>query len=559
MDLFAVLFIAPSVHHPESGSNMAEIQSWFSSAIFYRVYVKAFCDSNADGQGDIQGLITRLQHIQDLGVNTVWLMPVFEQYGKGTSQGIVDFYKVQYEYGSMRDFELLVQSVHSRRMRLVLDLEMNHTSDHHPWFVSSRSDPQSQYRNYYIWSASDKKYHGVRHLSAERNHSNWHLDEESGQFYWSRFSASYPELNYDNPDVRTEMVRVMRFWLAKGVDGFCFEGLPYLFERDHTSCENLPETHHYIKAVRAFINQNFPERVLLGSMNQPPLEVEGYFGGGNELHFVVHPTLPAMLFLVMADHDAGLLKQIIDQMAATPDACQWVNQLTNPYGLILDQISAKEQEILRQVYAPDVPSRQNVEISRRLAPMLRNEPRAIQLLNALLFSLPGAPVVFYGDEIGMGDGVGFSDRAGLFFPMQWDETKGAGFSQAMPEKFFAPIINQPPYDQKSLNVAEMEVDPESHLNFMKHLIKTRRDHPELSSGTLEWLDTDNPSVVAFIRRDNNKALFVVYNMSDRTCGARIPREVRQESRLDLLNGYLRLQPDLTNITLKPYQFGWFSL
>ncbi len=538
---------------------MADDQNWFSSAIFYRVYVRAFCDNNMDGHGDIQGLISRLQYIQELGVNTIWLMPIFEQSLKDADQGVVDYYKVQYEYGSMRDFELLVQNVHSRRMRLIIDFEMDHTSDQHPWFISSRSDPESPHRKYYVWSASDQKYRGVRAISGDRTQSNWHLDEASGQYYWSRFSAALPELNYDHSDVRTEMVRVMRFWLSKGVDGFGLDGLPYLFERERTSSVNLPETHLYLKAVRAFIDQNFPERILLGSLNQPMPEVEAYFGEGNELHQVAHPTLPALLFMVMVEQDAGILRQVIDQMAVIPDACQWANQLTSPEGLILDQLSPKEVDILRQAYAPDVHSRHGSGIYRRLAPMLRNDQRIIRLMNALLFSLPGSPVIFYGDEIGMGDGQGFIGKTGLFFPMQWDETKGAGFSQAMPEKFYAPIIDQPPYDQKDLNAVDQEVDPESLLNFMRHLTKVRRSHPELSGGTLEWLETDNPAIAAFIRRQDQKALFAVYNLSDRTCGARIPREVRQESRLDLLGGYLRLQPDLTNITLKPYQFSWFAL
>src|SRR5574340_99457 len=516
---------------------MADGQNWFSGAIYYRVYVRAFCDSNTDGHGDIQGLISKLQHIQELGANTIWLMPIFEQSRKDADQGIVDYYKIQYEYGSMRDFELLVQNIHSRRMRLVIDFEMDHTSDQHPWFVSSRSDPESPYRNYYVWSATGQQYHDVRHISGDRSRSNWHLDDASGQYYWSRFSSALPELNFDHPDVRTEMVRVMRFWLSKGVDGFGLEGLPYLFERERTSGVNLPETHHYLKAIRAFIDQNFPERVLLGNLNQPTQEAEVYFGEGNELHQAVHPTLPALLFMVMLEQDAGFLRQVIDQAAGRPDGCQWVNQLTSPEGLVLDQLAPKEQEILRQGYTTDVQSRTGTSIYRRLAPMLRNDQRTIRLMNALLFSIPGAPVVFYGDELGMGDGQGLSGRSGLFFPMQWDETKGAGFSQAMPEKFYAPIIDQPPYDQKDLNAAEQDVDPESLLNFMRRLIKTRKDHPELATGSLEWLDTDNPAIAAFIRRQDQKALFAVYNFSDRTCGARIPREVRQESRLDLLGGY----------------------
>lgn len=538
---------------------MTDTQLWSTHAIIYRVHVRGFCDSNADGQGDIPGLISRLQHIQELGANTILLEPIFQRSAEEPGQGIVDFYKLQYEFGSMKDFELLVHAVHSRRMRIILTLEMNHTSDQHPWFMSSRSDRQSPFRNFYVWSDSDKKYPRVRHLSSNQSRTNWHEDEKTGQYYWSRFSAVLPELNYDHPDVRTEMVRVMRFWLNKGIDGLKLEGLPFLFERDHTNCENLPEIHQYLKAVRAYFDQNFPERLLLGEMLQPLKAVESYFGEANELHLLAHPSLPAQLLLVMIDQDASVIRRLLDQMSVLPDGCRWVTPLTSPEGLDFDLLSAEDRKVLLPVYFPGETMPSSLRIHRRFAPLLNNDQRVIRLINALLFGLPGIPALFYGDEIGMGDGAGSSGEVGLITPMQWDETRSAGFSQALPEKFFMPVIDQPPYDQKTVNVIEQESNPESLLNFMRDLIQIRIEHPELAQGTLQWLDTDNPSVAAFIRRMDDKSLFAVYNLSDRTCGARIPREVRQEHRMDLLGGYLRLQPDLTNLTLKPYQFGWFAL
>lgn len=538
---------------------MMENQNWYPQAIFYRVYLRAFCDSNADGQGDIQGLISRLAYIEDLGVDCIWLMPIFPPSHNDGSKGVTDFYAVQKEYGDMADFEALTQAVHSLGMRLIIDLEMNQTSDKHPWFISGKVNPQSPYRNYYVWADSGTKYRGARHLSHKQSQSNWHPEAATAQFYWSRFSPSLPELNYDNTDVRTEMVKVMRFWLSKGVDGFCLEGLPFLFEREDTNCENLPENHKYIKAVRAFLNQNFPDHILLGSMNQPQQVVASYLGEENELHLTLHPSLGGLLLLALNSQDAVQLKRIIDHFPLIPASCQWVNRLTGPDGLNLEQISSDEQKILRQVYTPDNPSHSGSMIKRRLASIVGNDQRIIRLLYALLFSLPGTPALNYGDEIGMGDDLAISELSELLTPMQWDETKGGGFSRAPVEKLYAQLVDQPLFDHRTINVVTQEFDPESLLNFMKDLIKTRKDHPELAEGTIEWLDTDNTAVAAFIRRLEEKTLFAVYNLSDRTCGARIPREIRQEYRMDLLGGYMKLQPDLTNITLKPYQFGWFSI
>ncbi len=538
---------------------MIENQNWHPQAIFYRVYLRAFYDSNADGHGDIQGLISRLAYIEDLGVDCIWLMPIFPPSHSDGSKGVTDFYDIQKEYGDMADFEALTQAVHSLGMRLIIDLEMNQTSDKHPWFITSKINPQSPYRNYYVWADSDTKYRDARHLSHKQSQSNWHPEAATGQFYWSRFSPALPELNYDNPEIRTEMVKVMRFWLSKGVDGFCLDGLPFLFEKEDTNCENLPENHKYIRAVRAFLNQNYPDYILLGSMNQPQQVAATYLGEENELHLTLHPSLGAQLLLALSGQDAAQLKRIIDHFPLIPASCQWVHRLTSLHGLNLEQITSDEQKTLRQVYVPDIPSHSGSMIKRRLASIVSNDQRIIRLLYALLFSLPGTPALNYGDEIGMGDNLAISELSELLTPMQWDETKGAGFSRAPVEKLYAQPVSQPLFDYRTLNVVNQEFNPESHLNFMKDLIKTRKDHPELAVGSIEWLDTDNTAVAAFIRRQDEKTLFAVYNLSDRTCGARIPREIRQEYRMDLLGGYLKLQPDLTNITLKPYQFGWFSI
>lgn len=538
---------------------MNENERWYTQAIYYQVYIRAYCDSNADGQGDIRGLISRLDYIQDLGVDCIWLMPVFPVSQEDGISGIIDYYNIQKEYGDIRDFEALVEAVHVRNMKLIIEIELNHTSDQHPWFLSSRLNPQSPHRNYYVWSDSNKKFHDARHLSGNTPPTNWHKDPSSEQYYWSRFSASLPELNYDNSEIRTEMVKVMRFWLGKGVDGFCLNGLPFLFEREDTNCENLPENHRYLKAVRAFFDQNFPQQALLGNINQSQQVAAAYFGRGDELHLASYPSLGALLLLALYEQDTNLFKRILDHMPAIPDASQWVCRLAGPEGIPLDQIPGSEQETLRQAYTQNPNVQTDPGIPRRLAAILENDQRIIRLLYTLLFSLPGAPTFYYGEEIGMGDNPYLPGSNGLMAPMQWDETKGAGFSKAVAEDFYLPLVNQPPFDNRMLNVIAQEADPESLLNYMRDMIKTRKDHPELVNGSLEWVDTDNPSVAAFVRRIDESALFIIFNLSDRTCGARIPRELRQEHRMDLLGGYLRLQPDLTNITLKPYQFGWFSI
>lgn len=538
---------------------MDDNQNWYLNAIFYQVYVRAFCDSNGDGQGDLQGLISKLDYIQSLGVDCIWLMPIYPSPLRDDGYDISNFTDVLREYGTLEDFKALIHGAHSRGLRIITDLVLNHTSDQHPWFQASRSDRASTFRDYYVWSDTDQKYPDARIIFIDTQKSNWSWDEKAGQYFWHRFYPTQPDLNYDNPAVRTEMMRVMRFWLDLGIDGFRADAIPYLYERDGTNCENLPETHTFLKEVRAFLDKYYPGRILLGEANQWPEDVRSYFADGNELHMNFHFPLMPRLYLAMHEQDAAPLKWVFERTPTIPENCQWCTFLRNHDELTLEMVTDEERDMLWRAYAPDPRMRLNLGIRRRLAPLMGNDPRRIRLLNALLYSLPGTPILYYGDEIGMGDNIEFPDRNGVRTPMQWDETRSSGFSTAKPDQFYSPLIDTAPFDFRSVNVVAQDNDPDSLLNFMRMLINQRKTHPELASGTLEWVETENPGVVAFTRRWEGKGIFAIFNLGDTSRGARIPRELRAEPRLDLLNSYLRIVPDSTNLNLKPFQFGWFNL
>jgi len=538
---------------------MAETSNWYLNAIFYQVYVRAYCDSNGDGHGDLQGLISKLDYIKSLGVDCIWLMPIYPSPLRDDGYDIADFTSVLPEYGTLDDFRQLIDAAHVRGLRIITDLVLNHTSDQHPWFQASRADRQSQFRDYYVWSDTDKKYEDARIIFLDTQKSNWTWDEKAGQYFWHRFYPTQPDLNYDNPAVRDEMMAVMRFWLELGIDGFRADAIPYLYERDGTNCENLPETHSYLKQIRAFLEQNYPGRILLGEANQWPEDVRPYFANGNELHMNFHFPLMPRMYMALYKQDLTPLKWVFERTPSIPDNCQWCTFLRNHDELTLEMVTPEDREILWNAYAPDHAMRINLGIRRRLAPLMDNDPRRIRLMNALLYSFPGTPILYYGDEIGMGDNLELPDRNGVRTPMQWDETRGAGFSTARLDGLYAPLISAAPYDYRSLNVVSQDTDPDSLLNFMRKLIGMRKLHPELATGKLEWIETDNPAIAAFVRRQGDKTLFAIFNLSDTSRGARIPREIRQEPHLDVLGSYLRIVPDQTNLNLKPYQFAWFTL
>ena len=450
---------------------------WYRSAVFYEVYVRAFCDSNADGHGDLNGLAYKLDYLKDLGVDCLWLLPIYPSPLKDDGYDISGFTGVHPDYGSLEDFTHLLEEAHRRGIRVITDLVMNHTSDQHPWFQMARADRQSQYRDYYVWSDTDKKYKDARIIFLDTEKSNWTWDSLAGQFYWHRFYASQPDLNYDNPRVQEEMLKVMDFWLDLGVDGFRADAVPYLFEREGTNCENLPETHAYLKRVRRHMDEKYPGRVLLCEANQWPRDVRPYFGEGDEFNLAFHFPLMPRIFMALKQGERTPIVWALEQTPAIPEGCQWVTFLRNHDELTLEMVTPEERQWMWERYAPEPRMRQNLGIRRRLAPLLDNDRRKIELAFSLLFTLPGAPILYYGDEIGMGDNIWLEDRNGLRTPMQWDATPQAGFSSS--GRAYAPVIREALYAPASVNVTDQQADPASLWHTLRNMIALCKAHPVL--------------------------------------------------------------------------------
>lgn len=531
---------------------------WFKNAIFYEVYVRAFYDSNGDGHGDLAGLIQKLDYLQDLGVDCIWLLPIYPSPLRDDGYDIADYYNVLPTYGDLNDFKELVWQAHERGMRIIADLVMNHTSDQHPWFQSARTSRTSPYRDYYVWSDTDQKYKEARIIFLDTEKSNWAWDEVAGQYYWHRFYSSQPDLNYDNPAVREEMKKIIRFWMDMGIDGFRADAVPYLFEREGTNCENLPETHTYLKEVRAFLNWHYPDAILLGEANQWPEDVLPYFGNGDELHMNFHFPLMPRLFMALKKEDKSPLEWVFERTPAIPENCQWCTFLRNHDELTLEMVTPEEREFMWREYAPDPKMRLNLGIRRRLAPLMDNDQRRICLLYSMLFSFPGTPIIYYGDEIGMGDNIELFDRNGVRTPMQWDSSPNAGFSAAPLSQWYAPVISTPPFDPQHVNVADQIRRSDSLYHFLKHLISLRKAHPELASGAMGWLETGSPSVVAVWRAEGKRWLCAVHNLADRVQEISLTLPVKTGSRVDLIEGKLSFNPEEGRLKLQPYQTLWFA-
>lgn len=531
---------------------------WYKNAIFYEVYVRAFYDSNGDGHGDLRGLIQKLDYLQDLGVDCLWLLPIYPSPLRDDGYDIADYYNVLPAYGNLDDFKELVRQAHARGMRIITDLVMNHTSDQHSWFQSARSSRTSPYRDYYVWSDTDQKYQDARIIFLDTEKSNWTWDETAGQFYWHRFYSSQPDLNYDNPAVREEMKKIIRFWMDMGIDGFRADAVPYLFEREGTNCENLPETHAYLKEVRAFLDQYYPDAILLGEANQWPEDVLPYFGNGDELHMNFHFPLMPRLYMALKQGNISPLEWVFERTPAIPENCQWCTFLRNHDELTLEMVTPEEREYMWREYAPDPKMRLNLGIRRRLAPLLDNDQRRIRLLYSMLFSFPGTPIVYYGDEIGMGDNIELFDRNGVRTPMQWDASPNAGFSTALPSRWYAPMISTPPFDPAHVNVADQTGRSDSLYHFLKHLIVLRKAHPELASGEMRWLQTGSRSVAAVLRTEKNRWLCAVHNLLDVVQEIELRFPQAKGSFRDLIEGTLIYHADAGRLTLQPYQTVWFA-
>jgi maltose alpha-D-glucosyltransferase/alpha-amylase len=535
---------------------------WYKSAIFYEVYVRAFKDSDGDGHGDLRGLAQKLNYLQELGVDCLWLMPIYPSPLKDDGYDIADYYGILDANGSLEDFKHLLDEAHARGMRVIADLVLNHTSDQHPWFQAARSSRSSPYRDYYVWSDTDKKYQGARIIFLDTESSNWTWDELAGQYFWHRFYSSQPDLNYDNPAVQGEMFNIINFWLDLGVDGFRADAVPYLFEREGTNCENLPETHDYLKKLRSYIDDNYPGKILLCEANQWPEDVRPYFGDGDEFQMAFHFPIMPRIFMALRKGDISPLIWIMDRTPTIPDECQWCTFLRNHDELTLEMVTEDERQWMWQEYAPQPRMRLNLGIRRRLAPLLDNDWRKIELANSLLFTLPGSPIIYYGDEIGMGDNISLLDRNGVRTPMQWEDGVNAGFSNAEPGELYSPIVTMEQFEPEYVNVKSQQEDPDSLWHTLRRMISLRKDHPVFGWGGFAWVDAGTTAVAAYRRSHQKDRLIILNNLSGdkQIIPLRLePNEAKAVQ--DILTGkeLSRVQENQVLISLQPYQYLWLKL
>jgi maltose alpha-D-glucosyltransferase/alpha-amylase len=535
---------------------------WFKTAVFYEIHIRAFFDGNGDGSGDFRGLTEKLDYLQWLGVDCIWLLPFYKSPLRDGGYDIADFYSINPDYGTVDDVRIFIEAAHSRGIRVIADLVMNHTSSDHEWFQQARSAPDNPYRDWYVWSDTQKKYEDARIIFIDSEPSNWTWDEQAQAYYWHRFFAHQPDLNYDNPEVQEEMLRVLRFWLDLGLDGFRLDAVPYLYEREATNGENLPETHEYLKRVRAEIEANYPDRVLLAEANQWPADVVEYFGDGDECHMAFHfPVMPRM-FMAVRREDATPVYEILRQTPEIPDNCQWGLFLRNHDELTLEMVTDEERDYMYSEYAKDPRMKLNLGIRRRLAPLLDMGRDEIELMTAILFSLPGSPVLYYGDEIGMGDNVYLGDRDGVRTPMQWTSDRNGGFSKADFAQLYLPPLMDPVYGYQAINVEAQLRHATSLLRWTRRFIALRKEHPVFGLGDYEPLEPSNTRIFAHIRTYEDDVILCVHNM------ARSAQAVELD--LSAYEGYFPVElyggsrfPRIGELpyllTLAPRGFFWFQL
>jgi len=535
---------------------------WYLNAFFYEVHVRAYCDTSGDGKGDIKGLISKLDYIKNLGVDCIWILPIYPSPLKDDGYDIADYYDVHPDYGTLNDFKELVKEAHQRGLKIIADIVLNHTSDQHPWFQESRLSKSSPYREYYVWSETKKKYEDARIIFLDTEESNWSYDEAADMYYWHRFYASQPDLNYDNPTVIQEMKNVMKFWLDMGIDGFRADAVPYLIEREGTNCENLPETHAILKEFRAFLDQNYDGKILLAEANQWPEDVRPYFGDGDEFHMGFHFPLMPRVYMALRKGDASAIHWIMDQTPDIPENTQWCTFLRNHDELTLEMVTEAERQWMWSEYSPDPRMRLNLGIRRRLAPLLDNDHRKILLANAIIYALPGAPIIYYGDEIGMGDNIWLFDRNGVRTPMQWNDNKNAGFSIADPEELYAPVINSDKYSFREVNVEAAYNDPDSLLNKMRNLIKLRKSNTIFSVGSYEFLAKEQSGFLVILRTDQEKNVLCVNNLTDKMDSIYLDLSNFSGKQLNAINKddeTIMITEQMITLDLTPFEFVWFQI
>jgi len=536
---------------------------WYKDAIVYELHIRAFSDSQGDGVGDFLGLTEKLDYLEDLGITALWLLPFYPSPLKDDGYDISDYTSIQPVYGNMHDFRTFMDEAHQRGLRVITELVVNHTSDQHPWFQRARrAAAGSRWRDFYAWSDTPEKYREARIIFKDTEYSNWTLDYVAKAYYWHRFYSHQPDLNYDNPAVRRAILRVIDFWLRLGVDGLRMDAVPYLYEREGTNCENLPETHAFLKELRKHIDGKFVNRMLLAEANQWPEDAAAYLGDGDEFHMAFHFPLMPRMFMAIRMEDRFPIIDILQQTLAIPENCQWAVFLRNHDELTLEMVTDEERDYMYRMYASDPAARLNLGIRRRLAPLLNNDRKKIELMNGLLFSLPGTPVIYYGDEIGMGDNFYLGDRNGVRTPMQWSPDRNAGFSNANSQKLYLPPIADPEYNYESINVENQQNNPDSLLWWMKRTIALRKRFKAFGRGSLEFLQPKNRKVLAFLRRYQDEVILVVANLS----------HAAQQTELDLAEFQGRVPVELFGraefapitdgqyyFTLGPHAFYWFSL
>ena len=535
---------------------------WYKDAIIYQVHVRTFHDGNGDGIGDFRGLAEKLDYLQELGINALWLMPFFPSPLRDDGYDISDYRSVHPSYGTLEDFKNFLGAAHERGIRVIVEMVLNHTSDQHPWFQESRSSLDNPRRDWYVWSDTDTRYRGVRIIFLDTETSNWARDPVSKTYYWHRFFSHQPDLNYDNPAVREEMWSVMKFWLEMGVDGFRLDAVPYLVEREGTSCENLPETHAVLKELRGKLDQHFPGKMLLAEANQWPADLRPYFADGNEFHMAFHFPLMPRMFMGVKLEDRKPIMDILQQTPSIPDSCQWCLFLRNHDELTLEMVTDIERDYMYDTYAGEKAMRLNLGIRRRLAPLLDNDRRRVELMTGMLMSLPGTPIIYYGDEIGMGDNVHLGDRNGVRTPMQWDGGWNAGFSAADPEVLYSPLILDPVYGYPAVNVHSQKRFGHSLLAWMKTIISTRKSTQVFGRGTIEFLHPANHRVLAYVRQLKTETVLVVNNLSSTAQAVELDLR-RYKGNIPVEMSGRNIFPRIGDLpyllTLGPYQFYWFRL
>ncbi|MFH1801174.1 MAG: maltose alpha-D-glucosyltransferase [Candidatus Omnitrophota bacterium] len=542
---------------------MEDNSLWYKDAVIYEVHIRAFNDSDGDGIGDFRGLAEKLDYLQDLGITAIWILPFYPSPLKDDGYDISDYENVHASYGELADFKLFLREAKHRGIRVITELVLNHTSDEHPWFQrAKRALPGTPERDFYVWNDQTDKYKDARIIFKDYENSNWAWDRTAKAYFWHRFYSHQPDLNFDNPAVRKAMLGVLDFWLRMGVDGLRLDAMPYLYEREGTNCENLPETHQFLKNLRKHVDRKFKNRMLLSEANQWPEDAAAYFGSGDESHMAFHFPIMPRLFMAIHMEDRFPIVDILQQTPSIPEACQWAIFLRNHDELTLEMVTDEERDYMYRVYANDPKARINLGIRRRLAPLLGNHRRKIELMNGLLFSLPGTPVIYYGDELGMGDNIHLGDRNGVRTPMQWSSDRNAGFSRANPQRLYLPVIIDPEYNYETVNVEAQQSNTHSLLWWMKRLIALRKRFKAFSRGSIEFLTPENGKVLVFIRQYQEERILVVANLSRFVQCAEIDLSAYKGMVPVEMFGHIEF-PSIGDlpyfVTMGPHSFYWFTL